>query len=121
MTNEYYGPSQFARSEINKLLGFVATGKEQDWEFEFAAPSRIQEMLDILENAILGDESRDALALLLIASLEELDSLSELEEQRAIKWFERNKIVRRKMFFYWIQLRRASNPEQVLKLLADDS
>lgn len=117
MTVEFYGPTVRAVAEINKLLGLHATGREQDWEFEFADPTRIQEMLNLLEHENIDDECRSALALLMIASMEEATALEPRDEARAASWFSLNERVRKQMHFYWIDLDRTANAESTARVL----
>ncbi|CAN7554267.1 MULTISPECIES: hypothetical protein [unclassified Variovorax] len=117
MSHEFYGATARAVAEINRLLKLPATGREQDWEFELADPKRIHEMLNLLVLGNLNDECRSALALLLLASMEEQDSLEPRDLVQAKEWFLRNKRARDQMHFYWIQMSRATRPDLISRVL----
>jgi hypothetical protein len=119
MTAEYYGASRDAQIEINHLLGLPAQGGEQDWEIEFADPSKIRSMLDALEQDGLGVDAKSALCLLIISSLEEARSLGSDDEgllQRASRLIKLDPVVLERMTFYWVDLGRAEHLELAAKL-----
>ncbi|MGZ4982139.1 MAG: hypothetical protein ACXWAB_11915 [Methylobacter sp.] len=120
MSNKFYGPTAEAENAINQLLQLPATGKEQDWEFELANPSKIDEMFDAFESKKLDLDSKSALALLIISSIEEAyesETLDETKVLRASALFASDDEVRSRMLFYWIELQRASNLALVKKII----
>lgn len=58
MSREFYGPKAGAEGIINRLLNLPTTGKEQDWEIELADPTKIDEMLDVLELSNIDFETK---------------------------------------------------------------
>lgn len=117
MTYEFYGPTSDAVLKINALLGFSATGREQDWEIEFSSPMRVREMLDFLVRGNFDDEIQTALALLMLASMDEANTVDLEDQDRVIQWFSANERIRKKMQFYWIHLDRAASPKIIDKIL----
>jgi hypothetical protein len=113
MADEFYGPTVRAVANINRLLGLVATGREQDWEFEFADPKRIQEVLDLLLGGQLDDERQSAAALLMLASIDEAGFMEPISRMHAAEWFLLNDKIRRQMQFYWIHLKRAEHVDLI--------
>jgi hypothetical protein len=105
MKRTYYGATAQAQKVINQLLSLPATGREQDWEVEFADPLRILEMLDISRMRALDLEERCALFVLILASVDELErgpSGDHLVRQiREI--LQEDEGVLEAMRFYWIQ------------------
>ncbi|MDD5113086.1 MAG: hypothetical protein PHC94_03645 [Methylobacter sp.] len=121
MSIKFYGPTAGAEAIINQLLKLPATGKEQDWEFEFANPTKIEEMLDVFTSKELDLESKSALALLIISSMEEAEEAGTLDSAlifRATQLIAINDEVRNRMYFYWIELGRANNVVLVKKLIS---
>jgi hypothetical protein len=104
MSEEYYGPTPAARERLEQLLGLRATGREQDWEIEFADPARIRDMLRILDDTDLDNDERSALSALTLHSLEEAAeagikvNLAALELRNILS---RTPTVRERMRFYW--------------------
>jgi hypothetical protein len=120
MTNEYYGASRDAQIEINHLLGLPAEGREQDWELEFADPTKIRSMLDALEANSLGVDAKSALCLLIISSLEEAHSFGVEDKQllqKASSLIKLDPVVLSRMRFYWVDLGRAEHLQLAKKLL----
>lgn len=102
---KYLWPDPRAVNEVNRLLHLRTTGREQDWETELADPSRIEDMLTLLEDGKLPLETRSALSLLLLASIEEADDnqtleLSQLERTREI--LARDDLLHQRMRSYWL-------------------
>lgn len=118
MPHEFYGATMCAILKVNKLLDLPATGKEQDWEFEFASPGRIREILNLLMHSDLDDECQSALALLMIASIEDAGAMDASDREDAIKWFSSHEKVRGQMHFYWIKLNRSDKPKIISELLS---
>jgi hypothetical protein len=121
MNSPYYGAAANAEQAINRLLDLNASGKEQDWEIEFADPSKIEIMLDHLENRTLDTPTRSALCLLLIASLDEAfdhGSVSCAWKDRATSAIAKEQVVLEQMRFFWLDLRRAIHENQIRKLLS---
>jgi hypothetical protein len=119
MLREFYGATVEAQRSINKLLSFPATGREQDWEFEFADPNRIEDMLNVAATVKLDHDERCALLLILIASIDE--AFGSNSPQRDL--IERSKIalrtnvrVQEAMEFYWVKQGRASNKQTLEEL-----
>ena len=97
---EYYGPSALAVEELNEFFGFPATGKEQDWEIEFANPERLQEFIDVLFRRQFQGDQQDALAALVIATLDEActENKANQDQKKMLKtFFRENEILRQKM------------------------
>jgi hypothetical protein len=117
MTHEFYGATMRAILEVNKLLNLPAAGNEQDWEFEFAPPEKIQEILNLFVHCSLDDECQSALALLMIASIEEAGALESNDRENVIKWFSSHEKIREQMYFYWIKLNRSESPKIISELL----
>lgn len=65
----YEWPSREATERLNILLGLPATGREQDWEVEFADSNRLDPWLELFRSGALEIEERGALALLILFSL----------------------------------------------------
>lgn len=117
---KFYGATVLAMAEVNALLNIPATGREQDWEFEFSEPNRLPEFVDNLERDSLSSGGKDALALLLVASIEVAAERGILDREifvRAKKWFSVNEAPREKMNFYWIRENRSQVPDLVRELL----
>ena len=68
MKQPYRWPDPEACRTLNSLLNLPATGKEQDWEIEFAHGDRLAEMLALFTDGDLDLECRSALALLMLSS-----------------------------------------------------
>lgn len=112
MSREFYGATSLAQKTINELLALPATGREQDWEFEFADHRRIGDMLTIASNEDLNLDERCALSLLLLASLEEGSEAGELDADitsATQRFLRENPQVHEAMHFYWIEQRKASD------------
>ncbi len=121
MQTEFYGAKASAQEAINHLLRLPATGKEQDWEIELADPARIDEMLDALESQTLDLDCQNALALLLLTSMEEASEAGSLDERhvkRMAHILSLRQEVRKKMHFYWIDLDRARNSSLIAKMVS---
>jgi hypothetical protein len=94
-----------SRTRVNDLLGLKANGAEQDWELELADPSRLPEMVDLFERGALDLETRSALGLLVISSIEEAEiiGLTNLQlNQRFTSVLNNFKDVKSRMKCYWI-------------------
>ena len=120
--NEFYGATGRGMASVNSLLKLSATGREQDWEFELADPERLSEMLDLLDGGALDAEGADALALLLIASMElakEQEIVASEVIARSKKWFSENPGTRSKMIFYWIGMRKTLFPDLLGGILGE--
>lgn len=120
MTLQFYGATLDAQRSINDLLSLPGTGREQDWEFEFADPNRIGEMMRAAATQHLNRDERCALSLLLIASIEEASATGTLEGDlihQAHTLFSNDAELREAMVFYWIKQHRASNEALVRKML----
>ena len=118
---EYYGATREAQDQLNELLGFPATGREQDWEIEFADPARIEEMLEIARGEELNLECRSALWLLILASLESAFDEAKFESpliRTAAEDLARDSAVLDRMRFHWIKLGRSSYPEKLSVVLS---
>ena len=112
MNFEYYGAKADVEAEINGLLKIFATGKEQDWEIEFADPEKIEEMLAILLSNELSVDSCCALALLTISSFDLASQAGDVDDMligRFSKFLNENNEVKQKMFFYWVFLKKSEN------------
>lgn len=121
MNDDYYGPTATAAQEVNRLLSIAATGWEQDWEIEFADPSRIEQMLDILESQQLGRDSKAALCLLAIASFESAFDASGVDAdciRRTADLLRQDAVLHKQMRFYWLDLGRSNYPDLMRKLLS---
>lgn len=121
MQTEFYGAKASAQEAINHLLRLPATGKEQDWEIELANPSRINEMLDALELQTLDLDCQNALALLLLTSMEEASeagNLDEMQVKRMAHILSLREEVRKRMHFYWIDLDRARNSDLMAQIVS---
>jgi len=121
MNAEYYGATQKSELEVNHLLGITASGREQDWEFEFADFSNIEKMLNILSDESLDLETKSALALLVIASFEEAFKANldyEIYLSRAARLLSADALVLNRMKFYWLRLKRADDVPKVNLLLS---
>ena len=122
MSNKFYGPKAEAEKVINQLLALPATGNEQDWEFELADPARIDEMLNTFESKELDLESKSALALLILSSIEEADEAGTLQRTQVMRTnhlFVSDDTVRSRMLFYWIDLGKATNIELMKEILSE--
>ena len=120
MTWEFYGATMQAQHSINELLSLPASGREQDWEFELADPSRIEEMLGAMSSGARSYDEKCALALLMIASAEEAVETGQVDPdlvERARVVFKQDADVREAMLFYWIENGRASRGEFVRDIL----
>ena len=117
---EYYGANACGRDFVNKVLNISSTGKEQDWEIEFANPSRLREMLDIGYNSDLNFDQKAALSLLIIASADLANEIGEFENEfiKDIRDFIRSDTdVLRAMIFFWIFKGRALDRDFVRSIL----
>jgi len=105
---------------VNRTLGLMATGREQDWEIEFADSKRLNLMLDVLEEGFLDFDAQSALCLLIVASFEEgFDAGNENSDQtkRAAQLIAANPNVLERMRFYWMNLKRSNHPILIKRLL----
>lgn len=117
----YYGPTREAAKEVNRLLRLNATGSEQDWEIEFADPSAIDTMLDVLSRQQLEIDVRAALCLLMLASFEEAFDVGEVDSDQmlcATALLRQDRDVLGRMRYYWLELRRTHHPELTMRLLS---
>lgn len=122
MPREFYGATVESQRVINELLALPASGREQDWEVELADPRRIQEMLAIASDGTLDLDERCALALLIIASIDEAADAGEVNHrdvELANLILKQDDEVRDAMKFFWIDQSRASDTETVKKILLD--
>jgi hypothetical protein len=102
MHEAYYGPAASAVHAVNRLLGLSATGREQDWEIEFANGARAGEMLDLLKSPDLDLDVRSALALVALHSMDQgarPDMIKLVVATREI--FSAFPCVRNRMRSYW--------------------
>ena len=121
MMREFYGATIKAQHSNNRLLSLPASGQEQDWEFELADPTRIEDMLVATTTELSYDE-KCALALIAIASIEEAvasDLLDDSMIELARIALRKSRDVHEAMKFYWIEQGRATEEEAVRKLLLD--
>jgi len=107
MSAEYYGAGSETRANVGKILNLRALRPEdeQAWEFLQADPSRIDEILDLLERKDFDLDLRSALAQLLLASISfaELNwVLSAISVDRAAFYFASDPEVRERMVFLWL-------------------
>lgn len=116
MDDGFCGPAPSGVEAISRLLRLSITGKEQDWEIEFADPERIEEMFGILKGGDLDLDAQSALALLALHSMDEGASL-EMSKlvSTAREIFDASPIIRNRMRSYWGRL---SAGEVVAKVLA---
>lgn len=101
MTDEFYGASLSAQRRINRLLNLNVSSREQDWEFELADPSRVDDMLDVASETILTLDEKSALALLLLASIDGRGDLTPLQIQRTREFVCHDQSLRARMLFFW--------------------
>lgn len=118
--SEYYGPTVKAAKMASTLIGINASGKEQDWEIEFADPEIIPRLLNALELRKFDDEAKTALYLLLLASLElELSSGKKdrlhIVKSKEIIGGDKNSL--EKMQFYWINLKKSEHQSLMKDIL----
>jgi hypothetical protein len=121
MTREFYGATVAAQTSINELLSLPASGREQDWEIELADPDRIEEMLKAGSMSDLHYEEKCALALLIVASIEESVNAGDINPntlERAKAAFKRDDDVREAMIFYWLDQGRSSNEAAAREILS---
>lgn len=110
--------------EVDELLKLPATGREQDWEYEFSDVQRIPEILVHLELGGRDAACEDALSLLLLASIDEAEQaelLTETYADRTSKWFKANPETQEKMIFYWVILQKANKPELLRRMLGAEA
>jgi hypothetical protein len=118
---EYYAATKDAQEEINVLLDLPATGEEQDWEYQFADPERIDSMLRILADQQLSLETKSALCQLMIASFEvafEEGIEDQARMDQAASLIRTDPIVLERMRFYWLGLGKAWHPKLTERLLS---
>lgn len=119
MSVDYYGATAQAEQTASELLKLDYTGREQDWELEFANRTLIEPILDLMESAAVEFEVLSALALLLIASYQGCaGSISDRTADRFAALMGANPSVRERMQFYWIDLARADDIDLVTRLLS---
>ena len=121
--NEYYGPAAADEQEVNRLLALTATGREQDWEIELADPSRLDEMMYLLESKHLSEKLKTALCLLMLASFDaEFDSgeFNAERMRRAADLLRQDLHVLERMRFYWLNLQRTNHMEAMKTLLTSN-
>ena len=119
MTDEYFGAPLAARRAVEDLLGIPATGREQDWETEFADSSRIDEMIAAYSTSNLDLESRSALGLLLLCSMcdAESEGLLAAKQIDAVELLLAADVeVRERMRFYWFEALPYDNPPFLARL-----
>ena len=122
MGREYYGATADAQRAVNAMLALPATGREQDWEIEFADPGLVEPILGLLASDMPDLDVRCALALLLVASLDEgagdgtQGSGPELIE-RAEKLLKADQAVHEAMTFFWLDQHQALDEERIGALL----
>ena len=120
MKREFYGATVDAQRSVNDLLSLPATGKEQDWEFELADPTRIDDMLKVAKTEKLNYEQRCALYLLLIASMAERNEAGNLEGDlidKAHSLLNHDPDVQGAMIFYWVEQKRSLDDELMRRIL----
>lgn len=120
MSSEFYGPKINAEIVINQLLRLPATGNEQDWEFELADATKIDEMIDVFLSSNLDLDCKSALALLIISSMEEADQACTLDDAQIVRMSQllaNDNEVRNRMHFYWIEQEKTSNITLVNRIL----
>jgi hypothetical protein len=121
VSREFYGAKGGAIDAVNQLLALPASGREQDWEFELADPSKIDAMLQALSTGTFDFETKSALALLLISSMEEASELGLLHEKQvagACEALAADSGLKDRMKFYWVDLGRSDNPDLVRTVLS---
>lgn len=121
MNIPYYGATVSAERAVNHLLGLNASGNEQDWEIEFADPSKFDVMLEHLEKQALDTPTRSALCLLLVASFDEAfggGRVTGIWEERASRALSSDPVILRQMRYFWIDLGRAVHEGEIRKLLS---
>lgn len=120
MKISFYGATAAAEQEANRLLGLDASGAEQDWEFEFADPAKIDSILKLLETGGIDQSVRSALCLLLLASIDEAldgEGVSGDRQARVLLRMSDDPVVLEQMKFYWIELGRAIHKSEIKELL----
>ena len=120
MSRKYYGATIAAQRIINDLLSLPSTGREQDWELELADPNRIEDMLSVASTAVLSHDGKCALALILIASIEEAIGSGLTDPnlvERSRKFLQADENVLQAMRFFWIDQGQASDEDFVKSLL----
>ncbi len=118
--SEYYGPTVKAAKMASTLIGITTSGKEQDWEIEFADPEIIPRLLNALELRKFDDEAKTALYLLLLASLELEFSSGKKNQLHIVKTKEiidGDKKSLEKMQFYWIHLKKSEHQSLMKDIL----
>jgi hypothetical protein len=104
MDQTYFGPTQKAIAHLNLALGLQATGKEQDWEIEFADPSKLDSMLKLLARDALDLDTKNALGALILHTVQEAydDGIEVGDAVRLLRAFMKaNPDVRAQMIGYW--------------------
>jgi len=105
MADEYYGATRKVEIEVSRLVGLPATLEEQDWEFIYADPTRIEIMVDLLSSAQLSTDERSALCSLMIASFEKAFDGGEVNHElmdRAAQLIGADPVVLERMRFFWL-------------------
>src|SRR5687768_6195970 len=119
MSANYYGATARAEQRASELLNLDYTGREQDWELEFASPTLIEPILGLMEATDVDLEVLSALALLLIASFQGCAvKAPDRSAGRFAALMGANPDVRERMQFYWIDLQRADDFDVVRRLLS---
>jgi hypothetical protein len=116
---EFFGATAEAQAKASQLLGLASTGREQDWEIEFASPHRVVQILAIYGRAQPLD-LRCALALLLVASTEqahEAGSLPEADRAAVRAVITRDPEILARMTYYFVGLKLARNVEFIHTLV----
>lgn len=65
-------PSRDEIEKLNEILGFRATGDEQDWETEFADGALTQEFFECYKSEDLSPSQKMAVMQLVLASFDEM-------------------------------------------------
>lgn len=96
-------PTSEARMSLARRLQLPHDSSMQDWEWEIADPSRIEEFLDAYENWDLTDDERFSLMEIIIECAEEsAESLPESKHwKRALQLLEANIVVHIHSVWYW--------------------
>lgn len=105
---------------VSTLIGITTSGKEQDWEIEFADPEIIPRLLNALELREFDDEAKTALYLLLLASLELEFSSGKKNQLHIVRTKEiigGDKNSLKKMQFYWINLKKSEHQSLMKDIL----
>ncbi len=122
MTREFYGATAEAELVISRLLSLPISRPSQDWELEFADPHRIDEMLNFTSTVELSYDEKCALAMLVIASIEDAVDLGLVDRnliERVKAFLKQDENVHEAMKFFWTELRQSLQEEVISGLLSD--